>query len=170
VDRNRARIGEQASEGMSRFTGDQDAGRHGSSPNPDISAARHTKVDRCGPHDTASTQEAVMLHLRFVIAIGLLSAGCGLSEEKFVDKYAQAYCEHVEDCGKMSSLHDTFEKCVKKMRIFADEELAPKGCRYNPKAAKTCLQDTKANEDCSPSGLEPESCSRVASCGEDTGQ
>ena len=104
-----------------------------------------------------------------VIALPIL-AGCGIKEEAFIDRYAELFCAHVDECGKLNEQFGTIETCEKDRRILADEDLTATGCTYNPKAAKECLKDLKNNEDCDIADWQPESCDRVSNCsGSDTG-
>jgi hypothetical protein len=99
-----------------------------------------------------------------------LSLGCGISEEKFIEKYAEAYCEWLDGCGKLSEQFGTMETCVTNREIFADENLSPEVCNYDKVSAKQCIKDIEDNESCDVTSPLPESCENIAGCNGDTGQ
>jgi hypothetical protein len=96
--------------------------------------------------------------------------GCGMTEEKFEEKYADAYCEWMDGCAKVSEQHGTIEDCLKFQKIFADDTLTPDGCTFNPEEAKECLQEIQDNDDCVTEDSIPDECLEVSTCTDtDTG-
>jgi len=97
--------------------------------------------------------------------------GCGLSEEKFEEKYADAYCDWLDGCAKISEQHGTIDDCLDFQKIFADETLTPDGCSFDAKQAKACLKEIEDNEECVTEDSIPDECREVSSCSDtDTGE
>ena len=108
---------------------------------------------------------------RFLAASFTLIVGCGMKEEKFEEKYAEAYCEWLDGCAILSEKHGTMDVCVKAQNIFADESLTPDDCEYDKKQAKECIKAIEDNEDCEIEGSIPDVCLEVSSCSvSDTGE
>ncbi|MGB0639426.1 MAG: hypothetical protein ACPGTU_08840 [Myxococcota bacterium] len=105
-----------------------------------------------------------------LMILAILTMGCGISEEKFNEKYAEAYCEWLENCGKLSEQFGTPETCITNREIFADEVLSPEECTYDKVSAKDCIKDIEDNESCDVTSPLPDSCQDIASCDGDTGQ
>jgi len=97
--------------------------------------------------------------------------GCGLDEEKFEEQYAEAYCEWLDGCSKISERHGTMEDCLQFQKIYADENLSPDGCPFDKNEAKACLEEIQENEDCVIEDSIPNECLDVSSCeASDTGE
>ena len=90
--------------------------------------------------------------------------GCGMNEDKFEEKYAEAYCEWLDGCAKLSDRYGELETCVKAEKIFADETLTPDECKFNKNSAKACLKAIKDNDSCVVEGSVPDECLEVADC------
>jgi hypothetical protein len=104
----------------------------------------------------------------------LLSAfvlgGCAMTEEKFEEKYAEAYCDWLDGCSKVSDRHGTMEDCLTAQKIEADEMLTPDGCTFEPKQAKACIKEIKNNDECVTEESVPDECLSVSNCTQtDTG-
>lgn len=111
-----------------------------------------------------------MSRMTAALLAGLLSVSCKMKEEQFVDQYAEAYCEWVDNCGKLAEQFGTLEDCLTNRTVFAQAELTPGGCDFSPKAAKSCVADVRDNESCDINTAMPEACTKVSSCFGDTGQ
>ena len=105
-----------------------------------------------------------------LIAAAITASGCKMSEDAFVEQYADAYCTWVEGCGKLAEQFGTLDDCVTNRTVFAEAELTPSGCDYSPKAAKECITRIGDNESCDINSAMPESCTEVSSCFGDTGR
>ena len=95
---------------------------------------------------------------------GTLLVGCGLNEEKFEEKYADAYCEWLEGCAKLNDKYGTMESCITAEKINADETLTPDECKFDGDNAKECLQEIKNNDDCDMDDSIPDECLLIADC------
>ncbi len=111
-----------------------------------------------------------MRHILIFLAPFALIA-CGMTEEKFEEQYAEAYCDWLEGCSKISEKHGTYDDCLTFQKIYADETLAPDQCEFDPKQAKSCLEEIKENDECVIEESIPDECLTVSSCtGTDTGE
>ena len=63
----------------------------------------------------------MMRLLAIVLAAGI--AGCGISEEKFIQRFAKLYCNNLEECAKIETYFGTYDNCVKDMKVFAQYRL-----------------------------------------------
>ena len=111
-----------------------------------------------------------MKRIGIIAFAALVTSGCKMKEEKFVEKYLTAYCEWVDNCGKLSEQFGTMDDCLTNRTVFAEAELTPSGCDYSPKAARECIDDILDNESCDINSAMPESCTEVSSCFGDTGR
>ena len=100
-----------------------------------------------------------------VAALAVSLAGCGLSEEKFLTKYAKLYCRNLEECGKLETQYGTHDECIKAQEIVADEELIPDGCSIIPDVARDCLKELrKSKGECGINANPAPTCEKVAGC------
>ena len=104
-----------------------------------------------------------MHYILLVSSLAFLT-GCGLSEEKFEDKYAEAYCEWLEGCAKLSDKYGAMEVCLKAEKIVADENLTPDECKYDDAMAKECINEIKENDDCDMEDSIPDECLEISDC------
>ena len=105
----------------------------------------------------------------------LLSTGCAISQEKFVEKYAAQVCDNLDACGKLTTVYGTYDECITDQEIIADEEMIGDGCQIISDKARACLKELRAaNGECGQTKKDPApSCAEVADCagggGSDTG-
>ena len=103
-----------------------------------------------------------------VLAMALV-AGCGISEEKYQQRYAESYCEWALQCLDAPVLEfygwEDLETCVPD--FGGRQGVITEACIYDPKAARTCLKDMK-NYGCESAPDVPESCELAYLCGDGT--
>jgi hypothetical protein len=95
----------------------------------------------------------------------LLTTGCAISQEKFVEKFAAEKCQNIDDCGKLSELHGTLEECIKGYEIIADEEMVGDDCAIISDKARECLKELrKTNGECPVTDAQSPACAEVGDC------
>ncbi len=105
----------------------------------------------------------------------LWTTACGISQEKFVEKFAAQKCDNIEECGKMSELHGTYDECIREYEIIADEEMIGENCSIISDKARECLKELrKTNGECPVTDAQSPACAEVGDCaggggGGDTG-
>ncbi len=112
----------------------------------------------------------MMRFLALALSFGL--AGCGLSQERFVKRYAKLYCRNLEECGKLETYFGSHDKCIEATENFADEEMIPAGCEMDRKMARACLKELrKSKGECGINDNPTPSCETVSDCetDQDTG-
>ncbi len=103
--------------------------------------------------------------------LAILFTGCELDEDKFEEQYADAFCEWLDGCAKISSQHGTMDTCITTQKIFADEILTPDECEFDQAQAKECLKEIAENDDCSIEDSIPNECLEASTCtSQDTGE
>ena len=100
----------------------------------------------------------------------LVATACKMKEDKFVEQYAETYCEWVDGCGKLAEQFGTLDDCLTNRTVYAEAELTPADCDYSPKAAKECIRELRENESCNINSALPDACIEVSSCFGDTGR
>ena len=77
-----------------------------------------------------------------IVAIASLMAGCGVSEDKFWDRFIDGYCESFVECADEDEMifFETADDC-KVMMAFARGMSDLDSCDYSRKAAKACLKE-----------------------------
>jgi hypothetical protein len=110
-----------------------------------------------------------MTRLGTVALFALLSTGCRIVWEDFVDSYGEAYCGWVEGCGKLAEQFGTLENCLTNRTVYARSTLVPPDCGFNAKNAKTCLDEIENNESCDINDALPAACTEISDCFGDTG-
>ena len=111
-----------------------------------------------------------MNRFSLIIAVATTAVACKMSEDAFVEDYADAYCGWVEGCGKLAEQFGTLDDCLTNRTVFAEAELTRSGCEYDAKAAQECIDEISDNESCDINSARPQSCEEVSSCFEDTEQ
>ena len=111
-----------------------------------------------------------MKRFSLLIAVAATVSACKMSEDAFVEDYADSYCSWVENCGKIAEQFGTLDDCVTNRTVFAEAELTPSGCEYRPKAAQQCIDAIGDNESCDINSAMPQACTEVSSCFGDTGR
>lgn len=105
--------------------------------------------------------------MRSLVAFLIITTltGCGWSESKFVEKYAETDCAYLMECLDPAVLTflgwDTTQDCVddRGTEIVTEAQ----GCEYNRKAARTCVKGIEEMT-CPADGEEPDyppECSEV---------
>ena len=98
----------------------------------------------------------------------LILAGCGISEDRFATRSAEARCEFYADCGTLESYGDTLDACKAQVEALTKDSLNAEDCDYDAQAARQCLQDIKeASCDAEDNDEGDVACDDV--CGESTG-
>jgi len=137
--------------------------------NPIIVAILQKILQNAFLQDTP-TEEVEMQQGLWTASLALI-VGCGMNEDKFEEKYAEAYCGWLEDCAKLSDMHGTMDVCLKAEKIYADETLTPDECEYDKKVAKECIKEIQDNDDCDIDDSVPDECATVSTCtSADTGE
>ncbi len=70
--------------------------------------------------------------------------GCGVSEDKYPERFGEAACTAYEECGVVDAFGGTVEECMEWVVPVTAEWIGSDACEYDPKAARQCL---KYNED-----------------------
>jgi hypothetical protein len=95
----------------------------------------------------------------------LLALGCSFEREDFIIGYATAYCDWLDDCGKIQSHHGTYAACITKREIDAGGIYAPSGgdCSFDEDKAVECI-DAFGDLECQTSESDIAACREVSNC------
>jgi len=103
--------------------------------------------------------------IRTLSALLLLTTGCGIDQEKFIEKYAAQLCDNIDACGKISETHGTYDECIQFYEIVADEQMIGDGCTIISDKAKACLKELRGAEgECPVAEDQSPSCGNVGDC------
>jgi len=101
--------------------------------------------------------------------VPLLASGCAMDRDDFISDYATAYCDWLEDCAKIKTIHGTYSACVTKREIDASSTFAPGGddCSFDADKAEECVSAFEDLE-CVQAEANVEACREVSDCYEST--
>lgn len=75
----------------------------------------------------------------------LVLAACGMSEDKFQDRFSELSCEALFECTDDAVLEflpfDSVDSCMKYMGLAWSS--IPDDCDYDPAAAKRCIKEVQ---------------------------
>ena len=77
-----------------------------------------------------------------LVLLSLVATGCGLDEDKFLDKFAKELCDKEFDCAEeedYESKFDNEEECVEFFQGIMQPSDDEADCEYNSEAAHDCL-------------------------------
>jgi hypothetical protein len=103
------------------------------------------------------------------ILAALTLTACGVNQEDYPSRFAEAYCEWavVDACVDSAVLEfngwEDLDSCVPS--FGGRYQAATAGCVYDAKAARQCLKDMKKHP-CGDGETLPESCDVAFMCGE----
>jgi len=81
---------------------------------------------------------------RTMFAAGaLLLAGCGMNEDKFATKYAEAVCSYYDQCGTIEYAGGTYDACVPLQENAQLDYILSDACTYDPGAAADCVDEIR---------------------------
>jgi hypothetical protein len=106
----------------------------------------------------------------------LLTIGCEIQPETFIEDFAANKCANIDACGKISETHGTLDDCIEYYEIFADVNMIGEDCGLLQDQAKDCLSELKdARDECPVTDAQSPSCAKVSDCssssaGSDTGK
>jgi hypothetical protein len=86
--------------------------------------------------------------MRAGMLLACIASGCGLSEDRFQQVYAEEWCALASDCGELASYYEGRSACEEAVLDHLSE--ATKGCEYDPRAASMCrseLRDATCDDD-----------------------
>ncbi len=88
------------------------------------------------------------------VALTLFCVGCGMNQEKFIEKAVEADCTYRLACYDEAVLTfegwDSVASCSNSVRAQWEDAGSGAGCEYDKKTAKACIQSLEAQSESCP--------------------
>ena len=101
----------------------------------------------------------------WLLLLTVFLSGCSMDRADFIAEYAVAYCDWLEGCAKIKTIHGTYDACIKQKEIDVTETFVPveDDCSFDEDKASECVE---AFEDigCEPAQADIAACREISDC------
>ena len=101
-----------------------------------------------------------------LIAVGILGlAACGISEDKYPEKAAEALCKYSEECyaAEFESYYGSIKECTATFSTYLSTGDYYADCEYSASNAKKCI-NAFSKRDCGEDYSEEPACDDIYDC------